>query len=164
MAKVVFIQEGIVTEVSSWDGSPFTNPPGRTVIIVSDTHPVQVGWLWASVTNTLFPTVPTVGARRVEKIDFMRLFTLEERVRYNAIRKITEQLTSEDYMSQEPMKQLFVALDIVFGSFDLAALIELDHPETQQGMGLLAAAGIFGNDPNHQTSRLSQVLAGQLPS
>lgn len=164
MAKIVFIEESIVTEVNSWDGSPFMNPPGRTVIIVSDTHAVQVGWLWASSTNTLFPTVPTLGLRRVEKIDFMRLFTLEERVRYNALRKITQQLTSEDYMSQDQMKQLFVALDIVFDSFDLAAMVELDHPETQQGMGLLAAAGVFGSDPSHQMSRLSQVMAGQMPS
>jgi hypothetical protein len=163
MAKIVFIQESIVTEVTSWDGSPFVNPPNRTVIIVSDTHAVQVGWLWSGSTNTLFPTVQTVGPRRVEKIDFMRLFTLEERVRYNALRKITDGLTSAEYMSQDPMNQLFVALDIVFDSFDLAAMIELDHPETQQGMGLLAAAGVFGTDPSHQNSRISQVLAAQLP-
>lgn len=164
MAKIVSIQESIVSEVSPWDGSPFTNPPGRTIIIVSDTHAVQVGWLWNASTNTLYPTVQTVGPRRVEKIDFMRLFTLEERVRYNALRKITDSLTQEAYLSQDPMNQLFVALDIVFDSFDLAAMIELDHPETSQGMGLLAAAGIFGNDPSHQTSRLSQVLAAQMPS
>ena len=164
MAKIVFIVESIVTEVTSWDGSPFSNPPGRVVIMVSDTHAVKVGWLWASATNTLYPTVPTVGLRRVEKIDFMRLFTLQERVRYNALRKITQQLTSSDYMSQEPMKQLFVALDIVFDSFDLAAMIELDHPETQQGMNLLAMAGVFGTEPSQQMSRLSQIMAGQLPS
>lgn len=164
MAKIIGVVENIVTEVASWDGSPFVNPPGRTIILVADTHTAAVGWIWNPSTSTLYPTAPTVGFRRVEKIDFMRLFTIEERVRYNALRKITDGLTAAEYSSSDPMNQLFVALDIVFDSFDLAVMVELDHPETIQGLALLSAGGVFGSNVENQTVRTAQVLAGQMPT
>ncbi len=163
MAKIIEIQEGVVVQVSAWDGSPFVNPPGRTIVMVADINPVVPGWLFNSTTNTLHPIAQMAGPNKVEKIDFMRLFTMEERVRYNALRKQIQSMTAAQYMGTDPMSQLMIALDIVFDSFDLAAMVELDHHETVQGMGLLAAGGIFGTDPEHQMLRISQVLTAQVP-
>jgi hypothetical protein len=164
MAKIVEIQEGVVIQVSAWNGSPFINPPGRTIIMVGNDSLVVPGWLWNGSTNTLYPVAQFSGPNKVEKIEFMRLFTMEERVRYNALRKIVASLTANDYSATDPMSQLFIALDIVFDSFDLAALVELDHPETIQGLGLLAAGGVFGSNSETQTLRITQVLQAQIPS
>lgn len=163
MAKIIEIQEGVVVQVSAWDGSPFVNPPGRTIVMVADSNAVVPGWLFNSSTNTLHPIAQMAGPNKVEKIDFMRLFTMDERVRYNALRKQIQAMTAADYANTDPMTQLFIALDIVFESFDLAAMVELDHAETIQGMGLLAAGGVFGSDTQHQLLRISQVLTAQLP-
>lgn len=163
MSKLVVIIDGAVSEVTPWDGSPFENPPGRTIIVVNDEHPVQVGWVWSPTTNTLYPTVPIEGPRRVEKIDFMRLFTIEERVRYNALRKQTESLGMEDYMSSDPYKKMLVSMEVVFKQFDLALKIELDHPETVVGVSLLGMAGIFGDNEAVKAERIAQVLMGALP-
>jgi hypothetical protein len=163
MAKIVAIQDGIVTDVTPWDGSPFTNPPGRVIVIVNDFHGVNAGWIWAASTNTFYPSVPTNGPARVEKIDFMRLFTMTERATYNALRKSVAAMTPADYAKTDPQSQLMIALDLVFDSFDLVLMVELDHPETIQGMQLLAMGGVFGPDPEHQALRVSQVLSGQLP-
>ena len=163
MSKLVVVIDGTVSEVTPWDGSPFENPPGRTIIVVNDEHPVQVGWVWSPTTNTLYPTVPTSGPRRVEKIDFMRLFTIEERVKYYALRKQTETLGLEDYMSNDPMKRMLVSLEVVFKQFDLAEKVELDHAETIAGMNLLAIAGIFGDNEAVKAERISQVLMAVMP-
>lgn len=163
MSKLVVVIDGTVSEVTQWDGSPFENPPGRTIIIVSDDHGVQVGWVWSPTTNTLYPTVPTDGVKKVEKIDFMRLFTIEERVRYNALRKQTELLTAADYMSNDPMKQMLIGLEVIFKQFDLAAKIELEHPETIQGVQIMAAAGLFGTNEAVKAERVSQVLRAVMP-
>lgn len=163
MAKIIEIQEGVVVQVSAWDGSPFVNPPGRTIVMVDSSHAVVPGWLFNSTTNTLHPVAQMAGPNKIEKIDFMRLFSMEERVRYNALRKIIGGMTASDYEATDPMSQLFIALDIVFDAFDLAALVELDHAETIQGLHMLAAGGVFGPDPAHQTLRISQVLSAQLP-
>lgn len=164
MSKLVVVIDGSVTEVTPWDGSPFENPPGRVIIVVSDDHPVQIGWAWSPTTNTLYATVPTEGPRRVEKIDFMRLFTIEERVRYYALVKQTESLSMADYMSDDPIKRMMVGLEVIFKQFDLAAKIELDHPETITGLNLLAAAGLFGTNEAVKAERISQVLMAVLPT
>ena len=162
MAKIIEIQDGVVAQVSYWDGSPFINPPGRTIVMVSSEQTVEPGWLYNLSTNTLYPVATQAGPNKVEKIDFMRLFTMEERVRYNALRKMISGMTAADYSSSEPMMQLFIALDIVFAAFELAAMIELDHPETRQGLGLLAAGGVFGFDPEHQARRMGEILNAQI--
>lgn len=163
MSKVVVVVDGLVQEVATWDGSPFENPPGRTVIMVSDDNPVKVGWVWSPTTNTLYPTVPTEGPRRVEKSDFMRLFTIEERVKYYSLSKQTSTITIDDYLSNDPLKRMLVSLEVVFKQFDLAQKIELDHPETLQGLQLLAMAGIFGTNDAVKAERIAQVLMAVLP-
>lgn len=162
MAKIIEIQDGVVVQVSYWDGSPFINPPGRTIVMVSSEQAVEPGWLYNLSTNTLYAVATKAGPNKIEKIDFMRLFTMEERVRYNALRKTIAAMTASDYASSDPMMQLFIALDIVFDAFELAAMIELNHPETAQGLELLAAGGVFGSDPAHQAARTAEILNAQL--
>jgi hypothetical protein len=162
MAKIVVINDGIVETVGPWDGSPFENPPGRRVVMVDDSHQVQPGWLFNPGTNTLIATVPTVGPHRVNKVDFMRLFTLPERIRFNAFKKQVMGLTPTDYVSTEPSKQLLVALEVLFEQLDAVSIIELNHAETVEGIGLLAMSGILG-DSETAATRMSEILAGQLP-
>lgn len=163
MAKIVKINEGIVESVESWDGSPFENPPGRRVVMVDDSHQVQPGWIFNPGTNTLISTVPMQGPKRVNKVDFMRLFTLTERVRFNAFKKQVAALQGADYVSSDPAKQLLVALEVLFEQLDAVSIVELDHSETVQGIGLLAMAGILGSDPEAADARVAQILSGQLP-
>jgi hypothetical protein len=110
-----------------------------------------------------------MSIRRMEKIDFMRLFTTMEMVRYKMLRMAIDNLTQADYtaaMQGDQQKMMLVQADVMFGRFDLASSLEMDHAETIMGVQMMAMAGIFGNVASGEVTqeyvdqRVERILAG----
>ena len=91
-------------------------------------------------------------------IDFLRLFTPAELASFNALRKVVAALAPEDY--GDPTKAALVGFEVGLTHYDAlrAGLIELDHPQTVQWLGLLVPLGVLTEE------RLAQVLTGQAPA
>jgi hypothetical protein len=98
------------------------------------------------------PPPPPPEVRRVIKADFLRLFTASERVAFNLQRKLVEALQPADYT--DPNKAGLVGLEVFLLTYDAIDVIELTHPETIEGMGVLVALGVVTQ------SRADDVLAG----
>lgn len=166
-----------VMSVVVWDGQgPWQVP--NNAILLPDNSPVTTGWRYLPATNSFLASAggdPNAPIRRLEKIDFMRLFKVDELVRYKLLRLQINSLTQDDYiaaMTGDQSKLMMVQADVYFDRFDLASQVEMDHPETIAALQMLAQAGIFGyvgTEPNHVTQeyvdeRVATVLAGLLPN
>lgn len=153
-----------VVSIANWDGtSVWQIPPGRLTYMLSEDSLVDVNWTVDRITNTFFEPQPIGdGVPRLSKIYFMRLFTTEETVRYNAMRRQVAGLTIADY--QDESKLPIVSLEVFFQRFDATDILELEHPETQQGLQLLAAMGMFGADQEVITARIAAITAGLGPT
>lgn len=95
-------------------------------------------------------------------IDFLRLFTTDELAGFNALRKACAALGPADYQAAaegDQAKQALVGYEVFLTYYDAlrAGLIELNHPETIQGLSLLVPLGVLS------AARLAQVLAGDRP-
>ena len=90
-------------------------------------------------------------------IDFLRLFTGEELVGFNRLKKDVAALAPADYA--DPTKAALIGFEVFLTHYEAlrAGLIELNHPETIQGLGLLVPLGVL-TEP-----RLQDVLAGRIP-
>lgn len=179
MHRYAILQNGTndVLSIVVWDGiSVWRTMEGTTALILPSDSPVQVGWRYLPATNSFLKTGssdPTTPVRRMEKIDFMRLFTTDEMVRYKMLRMQIDALTPADYqaaMAGDALKMVLVQADVYFDRFDLASQLEMDHVETIQGVNMLAQAGIFGvPGENGATAesiaeRVELVLAGLQPT
>lgn len=166
-----------VMNVVVWDGeSIWKIPDGVQALLLPDTSPVQIGWRYIPITNSFLKNAssdPTAPIRRMEKIDFMRLFKTEELVRYKMLRMMINNLTTEDYMaamSGDQQKLMLVQADVYFDRFDLASQVEMDHAETVMAIQMLASAGIFGTPgqmgvtTEYVADRVATVLAGLMPN
>lgn len=95
-------------------------------------------------------------------IDFLRLFNTDELAGFNALRKASQALTPADYQAAaegDQAKAALVGFEVFLTFYDAlrAGLIELNHPETIQGLSLLVPLGVL------TPARLAQVLAGERP-
>lgn len=164
-----------IMDVKEWDGiSAWITPEGMQVYMIPENLYVEIGWQYIQETNSFLKTVnstPGVDVRKIAKIDFMRLFTTNETVRYKLLRLQISNLTEADYMAAvggDAVKMALVQADVFFDRFDLASEVEMDHPETVLAVGMLAQIGIFGKEPDviaeHIAERVSQVLAGLSPT
>lgn len=86
---------------------------------------------------------PIVKSPKVSKIEFMRKLTPTELGRLNAARKMIAEIPAASYMEPTETQQQLIMLEVVLQMFELPELIELDHPDTAQGVGALALAGIL---------------------
>ena len=101
-----------------------------------------------------------IEPRRVTKADFQRLLTPSERYAINALRKEIAAIAPADYA--DPANALMLAAEDVLVSFEQPVeFIELDHPETSQGLSLLGYLDVFGLDSE---DRIAAILAGIPPA
>lgn len=162
-----------VMSVTVWDGnSVWQTPVGTSALMIPENSPVNVGWRYIPTSNSFLrpgPTDPSMSIRRMEKIDFMRLFTTMEMVRYKMLRMAIDNLTQADYtaaMQGDQQKMMLVQADVMFDRFDLASSLEMDHAETIMGVQMMAMAGIFGNVASGEVTqeyvdqRVERILAG----
>lgn len=164
-----------IMDVKEWDGkSAWITPDGMQVYMIPEDLYVEIGWQYVQETNSFLKTInstPGTNVRKIAKIDFMRLFTTTETVRYKLLRLQIANLTEADYMAAvggDAIKMALVQADVFFDRFDLASEVEMDHPETIVAVNMLGQIGIFGKAPDvtaeHIASRVSQVLAGLSPT
>ena len=154
MARYAIVSNGTVENVSEWDGvTPWEPPAGTTAVACPDN--VAIGYTYDGAEWTP-PSAPPAEVRRVIKADFLRLFTASERVAFNLQRKLVEALQPADYA--DPAKAGLVGLEVFLLTYDAIDVIELTHPETIEGMGVLVALGVVTQ------ARAEAVLAGTPPT
>ena len=120
-------------------------------------HLPELGFVYSA------PPPPEPGEpepRRIAKVDLLRLFKPEEVMAFNRARRQIATLEVSDYAVGQAVNPV-VALEAFLLTFDAVDVIELDHPDTAMGVGLLAMNGVFGSDPQ---PRMAAILAGEPPS
>ena len=166
-----------VMNVVVWDGvSTWQIPQGVSALLIPSNSPVQIGWRYVPSTNSFLRAAvsddPSNPIRRMEKIDFMRLFKTDELVRYKMLRMMINALTTADYqaaMSGDAEKLMLVQADVFLDRFDLASQVEMGHAETVSAIQMLANAGIFGTPgqgdctTEYVADRVATILAGLMP-
>lgn len=137
--RYALIRNGVVENIVLWDGEADLSLPEDVSAI--DTDIAGVGWSW-DPEDGFQPPVFNSGPVRVTKADFQRLLTPAERYAINALRKQIDGLAVEDYA--DPANSLMIAAEDVLLAFEQPAeFIELDHPDTYQGLMLFAYLGIL---------------------
>lgn len=115
----------------------------------------------ADVVAHLTPMPRLAVPSRVSRIDFSRLFTLEEKIALNAVRAQVAALPANAYLDAVQYGALLAA-EVVLQSFELPLEhIELDHPDTAAGLGVLGMVGVFGANA---AARIAAILAGRPPA
>lgn len=99
-----------------------------------------VGFEW--VPDPL-PELPPI-LRKLSKADFWRRFTAAEQVVVLGARKHIAEMSAADFANIANMG--WWRLAVVFQMLDLVSEVELDHPETVEGLEAIAAAGIIAAD------------------
>ena len=87
---------------------------------------------------------PRPSPFRLPKIDFWRLFTPDEEDKFNRARRQVAALTDADY--DDPAKAGLVALERLLNRLDATSIVEVDHPETHQGVDLMVMLDILAPD------------------
>ena len=129
--RYAVIENGVVVNVI------LTNDPGPDDVA---TDVAGFGWTYDGQTFTA-PVSPTQPVR-VTKADFQRLLTPAERYAINALRKQIATLPPAEY--SDPANILLVAAeDVMFAFEQPAEFIELNHPDTYQGLMLLSYLGVM---------------------
>lgn len=98
---------------------------------------------------------PKPSPHRLPKIDYWRLFTGDEETKFNRARRQVAGLTDADY--EDEAKAGLIGLERFLNRFDATPIVEVDHPETHQGVDLLVALSIL------TAERAVAVKAGDLP-
>lgn len=98
---------------------------------------------------------PRPSPFRLPKIDFWRLFTPDEEDKFNRARRQVAALTDADY--DDPAKAGLVALERLLNRLDSTSIVEVDHPETHQGVDLMVFLEILAPE------RADAVKAGEQP-
>lgn len=157
--KFARILDGVATDVFVGDLEERFHPSlAAEFVPVPET--VEEGWTlaagaWSAPVRVPLPPLRT-GPVRLPKIDFLRLFTAEETIAFNLLRKRVQALTPENYGSADAATRALVGFEVFLGRYDaLADQIELDHPETLQGLDLLVALNVL------TPARRAEVAAGR---
>jgi hypothetical protein len=123
---------------------------GDTVVnvILSDDEPENgiatdvAGPGWTYDGKGFVAPVVARGPVRITKADFQRLLTPTERYALNALRKKVAALPPTQYA--DPANGLLLAAeDVLFAFEQPAEFIELNHPDTFQGLMLLSYLGVI---------------------
>lgn len=160
------IVENVAVEIYSGDpntrfhpdlAASFTPVAGTVVVGSRFQNGVWIG------PEAVEPPEPVRVPVQLAIIDFLRLFTTTELAGFNAVKKACAALAPADYVAAaggDQAKAALVGFEVFLTFYDAlrAGLIELNHPETIQGLGLLVPLGVLSAD------RLAEVLAGETPS
>lgn len=164
--KYARLIDGLVADVISADPTELFHPLIAAEFVEAPDD-VAPGWtldgdVWTAPAVAADPVILTAPIQ-MAVIDFLRLFTPSELAGFNALRKACQALTPADYQAAaegDQAKAALVGFEVFLTFYDAlrAGLIELNHPETVQGLGLLVPLGVLS------AARLAQVLAGEPPA
>ena len=133
------IKDGIVINVALWDGETEWTPPEETIAI---SCPDDVGpdWLYDGVNFTAPSYLENIFTEApLQKIDFLRLFTQEERIAIKEAAMTNPVVEDYQYM------------------LDNSNVILLSDPDIQSDVSALEAIGVIG------VGRAAQILLGVRP-
>jgi hypothetical protein len=125
--------------------------PGRSFELINDgkwflfeSPTSNIGQLWngTKLIEAPPPVIEPIIYRKFTKLEFRNLFTLPERVAIDNF-ELSTTVTSDHKMT----------LRTLFKDQEAASYIDLDRPDTQQGIGFLAVAGLI------TPTRANEVLA-----
>jgi len=133
------IKDSIVINVALWDGeTEWTSPEGTTVVSCPDD--AGPNWLYDGVNFTAPPHLENIITEApLQKIDFLRLFTQEERIAIKEAAKTNAVVEDYQYM------------------LDNSTIVLLSDPDIQTGIPMLESAGLIG------IGRAAQILSGVKP-
>jgi hypothetical protein len=150
--KTVIVDGGVVTGVAlhSDDATISSSTTSGNVIAVADGDPVALGWTHNNVDgkDTFAPPASPPLRKKLSPVEFKLQFTSAERLAIRAARS---------YSGNDATKTMFAeAIDDFFDIVDDPRLtnVDLDHPQTIEGVEALAAAGLITTD------RAAVILAG----
>jgi hypothetical protein len=161
-----YAQQPAIYNIVTWDGvSSIPINFGDQAYIVPSANSVANGWVYNPGTSQFVAPQPNVtidsnGNFNIDKIYFLRLFTIPETLLINQIQCQISELTSNSYSSTDPTTQLLLNAEVFFQRFDATSVIELNDIDTQQGLGLFAELGVFGANTANQSTRIAQITAG----
>ncbi|WP_295168225.1 hypothetical protein [uncultured Brevundimonas sp.] len=164
--KYARLMEGLVADVVSTDPAELFHPLIAAEFVEAPDD-VAPGWTlngadWLPPVMCETPVTP-VAPIQMAVIDFLRLFTGPELDAFNALQARCNALTPAEYAAAAEGDQAKMALVgfkrfLTFYDALRAGLIELNHPDTILGLGLLVPSGVL------TPARLEQVLAGEPPA
>lgn len=162
--KFARIVAGVAVDVTAADPAQLFHPAVAAEFVPVPDQ-VETGWMldgedWTAPEAVEEPEV--YQPVQLAVIDFLRLFTTAELAGFNALRKACAALTEADYQAAaggDQAKAALVGFEVFLAFYDAlrAGLIELNHPDTVQGLSLLVPLGVL------TAPRLAQVLAGEAP-
>lgn len=123
--------------------------PGRSFELLNDGKwflfeflGADIGQIWNGTTLVPGPGEPPVTYKKFTKLEFRNLFTLPERVAIDNF-ELNGAISAENKMT----------LRTLFKDQEAASYIDLNRPDTQQGVQFLAVAGLI------TPTRASEILA-----
>lgn len=163
--KFARILDGVAVDVLDGDPAERFHPEIAAEFVVVPAEVVEgsrlVDGAWVAP-DPVDPAPAPADLGQMAIIDFLRLFDGEELDRFNEREAECNALTSADYQAAregDQAKMILVGFKRFLSFYNAlrAGLIELNHPETIQGLGLLVPLGVL-TEP-----RLQDVLAGRIP-
>lgn len=135
------------------------------MVLLGEGEPVPLGQQWTGEAWITPPPPPR--PIRVTRLDFLRLFTFAEQVRYETEKTKKAALTTEEWADPAPSMDVLLlrAFAIFQNMFDALGegLLELGHPDTVEAMDVFAALGVFGSDPVVIAARVQAILSNAKP-
>ena len=143
--REIYVRNSTVIAIMEPDSGYQYDAP--TYKVESDDMDIGLGWNYE---DGVFSPLPP-PATRCTKADFTRRFTHTERILLNGLRREIAALPLEAYQWDDatgpnPYTLLLAAEDVMFAFEQPAEFIELNHPDTFQGLMLLSYVGILTYD------------------
>jgi hypothetical protein len=162
MAQYAAISSGFVVNIIEWDGAAAYDPPdGLTHDLIPDGDAVAIGYTW---TNGVFTAPPIIAPTEnyIAKVNFYSLFTANELVMFNAVRKQIAALQPADYQAVgggtgTATQQGLVEFEAFLTILDAADQVNLLDARMPLGLGLCVSLGILAAQ-----DRVTAILANQV--
>jgi len=153
MARYALIQSGLVNNICEWDGNPQTwAPPEGVSAIIAPDH-VGIGWSYDGENWS----APQARAQTFNgsTLDFMRLFTAQEVISWNAAKAAVAAMTPQDYA--DPNQAAMATFSYFNALFAETNTIDTSRADLQAGLDVLIAIGVIASE------RKAQIIAGVAP-
>ncbi len=161
--REIFIEGKAVVAIME-PGSGYV-PSEGVFMVESDDETIELGYLYINGKFSRYLPDPV----RFTKIEFRRLLKPFEAAVYRLLQAAPRVTMQELQLAFNPATppsqamelQVRIAVEDAIQQFDLLPeFIELNHPDTEQFLGIMALAGMFGADAQ---TRIPHILSGRDP-
>ena len=151
--KYLIIRDGAVVGSTVSDHADVQVSQGSDIVVpVVENHPADVGWLYGEDSVFTAPLAPPLR-KKLTPPEFKMQFLPQERL---AIRAARAYVADANSPANAQLLQLKAFLDDFYDIVDdpRLTIVDLNLQQTQQGIAMLAAAGLIDTD------RVPIILAG----